>query len=155
VLAAVPPPPAATAPARPAPAPAPTPAPAIAVPDVAPAATPSVPAPTPAPRHVRREPAPAAASASPADVLAREIALVDQVRVALTSGDLAGARRRIAAHRAAHPDGALAPEILGLAVEVELQAGDRERATALVRELEVRFPRSSSTGRARRRLGTP
>ena len=75
----------------------------------------------------------------PASSLAREVATLDDARRTLSSGDPAGALRRLNAYSSSFPAAALGPEATLLRVQALLAAGDRAAAV----ELAQRFMRAN------------
>jgi hypothetical protein len=106
----------------------------------------------------------AAASSSPKVVLpnaartngaslARELALIDEARAALASGDAPGAIAALDRHDAEFHGGTLATESLMLRVEALVRSGDQAGAMRLGKPFCERYPASPQARRVRTLLG--
>lgn len=74
--------------------------------------------------------------------LARERALLDQARTALTRANSRGAFEAIGQHEREFPSGALSEEREALRVEALLTTGQREAARAAELDFEAKYPKS-------------
>jgi len=92
----------------------------------------------------------APASAAAAD----ELAAVERVRTQLAGGDVKGARREIAAYRAAFARGRFVEEIAALEVEALAADGARADAKAKAAEFAARYPSSPYARRVRSVVST-
>ena len=82
--------------------------------------------------------------------VSQEIALIDGIRKALSSGDRAAAQSGLASYRNQFPRGLLEQEATVLEIEIAAEGGDLTKARALARAFVGRHPESSLRERALR-----
>jgi hypothetical protein len=92
---------------------------------------------------------------SPADVLRRELSLIDEARHAVASGHAQDGLRALDRYDLRYPQGRFGPEATALRVEALLKLGRRAQAVALSDALLRTAPTSPAAARVRRLLETP
>jgi hypothetical protein len=114
----------------------------------------AAPSATPVPM-VLEPPAKLVLAPAPEDPLGPEIALVDEARSLLATGQLAGVHFRLSRYEIDFPHVQLLPEVLYLRMEASWRASNGSGAARVAEQIIRQYPRSPQASRARELLEGP